>query len=43
MFKRLVPGDFAERHLPKDVLPNGRFAERTFAKLTFCRTDSLPK
>ena len=44
MFKRLVPGDFAERHFAERC-----FAERTFcrkdicAKLTFCRTDSLPK
>jgi hypothetical protein len=45
---KLVAGHFAERHLcrktlcrktffPKDILPNGRFAERTF-----CRTDILP-
>jgi hypothetical protein len=34
--------------LPKDILPNERFADGCiadgrFAERTFCRTDSLPK
>jgi hypothetical protein len=34
--------------MPKDILLNGHFAERTFCRWsfseqTFCRTDSLPK
>ena len=28
---------------PKDILPNGHFADGLFAEKTFCRTDNLPK
>jgi hypothetical protein len=27
---------------PKDILPNGHFADGRFAERTFCRTDILP-
>jgi hypothetical protein len=40
---RAVAGQFAELDtLPKDILPNGHFADGRFAERTFCRMDILP-